>query len=322
MNILITGASGFIGTNLLDFYLSKGYEVINIDFSKPKNKQHLPYWKNVDIRNHEQLEKIVLDFVPDYIVHLAARTDLDGNKLDDYDSNLIGTENISEISKKCHNLKRIIFTSSQLVCKGRMSKDDNDYYTVNAYGESKKQNEIFIKNAKNIQYEWLIVRPTSIWGPWFEAPYYNFFKMIMAKQYFHIGRKSGVKTCGYVGNVVYQLDKLLFAESQKVCNQIFYLGDIEPYNIEEWANEIAKELKTRIKRCPIFVLKLLSIIGDILAKMNIRFPITNYRLHNMTSINLSDVNKIYHIAPNPPYSRINGIRITLDWINWMKKNQQ
>ena len=36
MKILITGASGFIGTNLMEDFISKGYEVLNIDFNKPK----------------------------------------------------------------------------------------------------------------------------------------------------------------------------------------------------------------------------------------------------------------------------------------------
>ena len=48
MKILVTGASGFIGTNLLESFRGD-YEVINIDFRAPKNRDHLSYWKNVDI---------------------------------------------------------------------------------------------------------------------------------------------------------------------------------------------------------------------------------------------------------------------------------
>ncbi|MDY4671151.1 MAG: NAD-dependent epimerase/dehydratase family protein [Oliverpabstia sp.] len=51
--ILITGASGFIGTNLLEHFKSKGYEVINIDFNKPKIKGRERFWKNVDITKYE-----------------------------------------------------------------------------------------------------------------------------------------------------------------------------------------------------------------------------------------------------------------------------
>lgn len=49
MRILVTGGSGFIGTNLVDYYLSKGEEVINFNIAPPKNAQHKPYWRKVDI---------------------------------------------------------------------------------------------------------------------------------------------------------------------------------------------------------------------------------------------------------------------------------
>ena len=84
MKILITGASGFIGTNLLEAMLEKGHSVLNIDFNEPKIKERNEVWKNVDIVEYEPFEKVVLDFNPDYIVHLAARTDLDGKTVDDF----------------------------------------------------------------------------------------------------------------------------------------------------------------------------------------------------------------------------------------------
>lgn len=78
MKILITGASGFIGTNLLEDLNTKGYTVLNLDFNEPKILERRNVWKNIDITEYESFKKEVLDFKPDYIVHLAARTDLDG----------------------------------------------------------------------------------------------------------------------------------------------------------------------------------------------------------------------------------------------------
>ena len=45
MKIVITGGSGFIGTNLVQFYIEKGFDVISLDISKPRNKLHLRCWK-------------------------------------------------------------------------------------------------------------------------------------------------------------------------------------------------------------------------------------------------------------------------------------
>ena len=82
--ILLTGASGFIGTNLLEDLLLKGYEVCNIDCVAPKIHERENLWKDVDITDYDAFEKAILDFNPNYLIHLAARTDLDGKTLEDY----------------------------------------------------------------------------------------------------------------------------------------------------------------------------------------------------------------------------------------------
>ena len=59
--ILITGGSGFIGTNLMAHYLSRkeDYDVINLDIVEPKIKSHRAFWKKVDIRNNDELKKSI-----------------------------------------------------------------------------------------------------------------------------------------------------------------------------------------------------------------------------------------------------------------------
>jgi nucleoside-diphosphate-sugar epimerase len=57
MRLLITGGSGFIGTNLVDFLISKGYEVINLSNSAPKKREHLKFWKNCDLTDLNELIK-------------------------------------------------------------------------------------------------------------------------------------------------------------------------------------------------------------------------------------------------------------------------
>lgn len=41
---------------------------------------------------------------------------------------------------------------------------------------------------------------------------------------------------------------------------------------------------------------------------------TSFRLKNMTTDNIIDLSDTYELAPNPPYSRIEGVRKTLDWL--------
>lgn len=313
MKILITGASGFIGTNLLES-LRADHEVMNVDFRAPRNKEHIGYWQDVDIVDFNSLYKVVTDFNPDYIVHLAARTDLDGKTLEDYNANTIGVENVLKVASELPNLKKIIITSSMLVCKaGYMPKTQSDYNPTTVYGESKVRTEQITWNNPP-RCDWAIVRPTSIWGPWFGVPYRNFFDMVRSRMYFHIGHRSCSKTYGYVENAVYQIKQVLFNDTTDIDNKVFYLGDNPAIYIEEWADQIASQLGHKILRFPYWLIRCAAFVGDVLGKLGIHFPMTSFRLKNMTTDNIINVDNTYRIAPNPPISRVEGIRRTLEWM--------
>lgn len=312
--ILIIGGSGFIGTNLINLYLKNDIEVLNIDFNEPKIKSHFEYWKNVDIRDYNVLKKIIYGFQPDFVIHLAARTDLDGENLTDYDTNTVGTQNIIKILNQIPSVKRVIFTSSMLVCKpGYIPKHPTDYATSTIYGDSKMSMEKIIRDSSH-NYEWAIVRPTSIWGPWFGVPYRTFFDMVISKRYFHIDKNSCTKTYGYVENLIYQIDSILNAPTEKIQGNVFYLGDYESTNINNWANEMASEIGITIKTIPYPIMKLAAIGGDFLKLFGIHFPMTTFRLKNMTTDNVVDLSNTKEIVPNLPISRIEGIRKTLSWL--------
>jgi len=252
------------------------------------------------------------------VIHLAARTDLNGKNLNDYNTNTVGTQNLIEILNQTPSVKRVIFTSSMLVCNpGYIPKHPTDYAPSTIYGESKVLMEKIIRESKH-NYEWVIGRPTSIWGPGFGEPYRNFFDMLINKRYFHIGSKSSTKTYGYVENLIYQIDSIVNAPVEKIQGNVFYLGDYDPINIHAWANEIASEIEITIKTVPYHLIKLAAFGGDVLKLLGIEFPMTSFRLKNMTTNNVVDLSNTKEIAPNLPYSRIEGVRTTL---NWLKNNK-
>ena len=126
--VLLTGASGFIGTNLLEDLIEKGYEVCNIDINTPKIEERKAVWKKADIRDYSAFEKAVFEFKPDYLIHLAARTDLDGKTLEDYSANVAGVENLMKIVHTLPGLKKVIITSSKFVTRnGYKIKNQHDY---------------------------------------------------------------------------------------------------------------------------------------------------------------------------------------------------
>lgn len=314
MKILITGASGFIGTNLLEAMLEKGHSVLNIDFNEPKIKERNEVWKNVDIVEYEPFEKVVLDFNPDYIVHLAARTDLDGKTVEDYAANTVGVENLMKIIEKLPDLKKVIIASSKFVTEnGYKIKDQFDYCPHTIYGESKVITE---KNvwANKPHCDWCIIRPTSIWGPFFGVPYRNFFDLVMKRMYFHIGHIKCHKTYGYIGNAIYQIEELLFNETLNEDNKVFYIGDEPAYEINEWADEIANELGFKVPTMPVWFVKCLAKFGDLVGLVGVHFPMQSFRFHNMTNDGVNDMTNTYKIAPEMPYTRLEGTKATIKWI--------
>ena len=315
MRVLITGASGFIGTNLLQYYLDKGVEVKNLDVLPPRCKAHQQYWQKVDITDYDSLHTAIMDYNPDYIVHLAARTDLLGRDVKDYPANTVGVENMLKCCYELKNLKKVLFTSSMLVMEGgHVAKHILDYCPPNAYGISKVETENIVRN-NHLECDWAVLRPTSIWGPWFDT-YKDFFKMIMAGKYVTFGKKLSTKTYGFVWNIVYQIDCLLKVDTSanKFEDRIFYLGDKPDYDINEWGREIADICGKKIPNIPYWVIRVAAYVGDFIKLFGIMPPISSYRLKNMMTNNIMDVSATFKYAPNPPYTRRQASEITVNWI--------
>jgi nucleoside-diphosphate-sugar epimerase len=316
--ILVIGGSGFIGTNLINYLGSKAVDILNLDINDPKIEGHKTYWKKVDICDKECLEQSIFEFSPDYIIHLAARTDLNGGSLGDYSANIEGITNLLEVLDSVSSLKRVVFTSSMYVCEpGYKPENFEDYNPHTIYGESKVLTEKLIKD-KNPSYTWSIIRPTSIWGPYFGEPYDLFFKIVLGRKYFHMGEKACRKTYGYIDNFIYQLFCVIDAKEEDIHMKVFYLGDYEPYDITEWSNEIAEIEGFKIPNVPYFVFQLAGWFGDLLKTVSIRFPMTSFRLKNMTTDNVHDLSLIKKIAPNLPVSRKRGTINTIKWVKSQK----
>jgi nucleoside-diphosphate-sugar epimerase len=311
--ILVTGGSGFIGTNLIDYYKKYNYTILNIDINSPLNKEQLDFYKKVDILDRENLIKTTQEFKPDYIIHLAAKADLLGKTLNYYNANIDGVKNLVEAVNSTPSVKKIIVASTMLVCEvGYIPSHDNDYKATTLYGQSKVETEEIIKNSK-INCDWNIIRPTSIWGPWIvNTSYRPFFEMILKEKYYDIGKKrTSTKTYGFIFNSVFQIDKLLQSE---VKEKVFYIGDKPSYNISNWAEVIAEESKKKKpKKIPFFVFKMAALFGDFLSVFKISFPLNSFRLKNMTKNNECNVNEIYVLAGEAPYSMRDGVKITLKW---------
>ena len=315
--LAITGGSGFIGTNLVHFYEQQGScEILNLDLAAPACAAQAPLWKRVDILDRPLLEQALLEFAPRYLVHLAAGTDLSGRTLADYRANVAGVANLLAACEKLPGLKKVLFASTKLVCKnGYSPRHPFDYCPDTPYGHSKAAGEKLVLNS-NLPCPWTIVRPTSIWGPWFREPYRNFFHTVRKGLYLHPRGERPLKTYGYVGNTVCQLDRLLQAPAPAVAGKVFYLGDYEPLEVYGWAVLISRAFGVRAPlEIPPAALKIAARCGDLLLKAGLKkVPYSSFRLKNILTGAVYPLEDLREHCPDLPYTLEEGVAETVAWL--------
>jgi nucleoside-diphosphate-sugar epimerase len=314
MKVLITGGSGFIGTNLIDVFIEQGMQLMNLDINPPKKEMHRPHWQECDILDLDLTLRSFQQFQPTHIIHLAARTDTASTSLADYRVNTDGTNNILRCIQALTSPQRVIVTSSQFVFgPPGMPKSDEQYNPIGAYGMSKILSEKATRLA-DLNCVWTITRPTNIWGPWHPRYPSEFWLVLKKGLYVHPGGKPAFRSYGYVKNVVYQMIRILEAAPALVDSKVYYLGD-PPVPLIDWVNGFALEVTGKPARtAPRWFLKTLASVGTLLSKVGIRFPITLSRYRSMTENYFSPVAKTIETFGDPPYSLEAGIKETVQWL--------
>ncbi len=312
----LTGASGFIGTNLVSTLLDSGWRVINYDSVPPLNPAHLQNYRNGNILNATALLRALTDTLPEVVVHLAARTDCsEKTAIDDYLTNTAGTQNVLEAIKRTASIKRAIVTSSQYVCgPGRLPASDTDYFPNTTYGQSKVITEQLTRSA-NLPCTWVLIRPVNTWGPYHMRYAREFWETVRRGWYLHPNLRSPVRCYGHVGNVTWQIRRLLDLPDASVHGKVFYVGD-RPAAIDRWIFGFHRAIRGAEPRMlPAAVMHCLALVGDAIGAATGRpFFLTSSRLRSMTQDYLVDNEETFRVLGEPPWSLDQGISQTVDWL--------
>ena len=315
--ILVTGGSGFIGTNLVDHFRAQGDLVVNLDRDPPRDPTHARSWESIDLLDGSAVVDAVRRFGPTHVVHLAARTDLDGTSPDDYRVNVDGTAHLLDALHTAPELRRTIIASSMLVCRnGYVPRGPDDYCPTTPYGASKRDLELLVRSRDDHPAPWVIVRPTSIWGPWFGEPYRPFVEAVRRGRYVHPGRRRVHKALGYVGNLAFQVDTLL--ASDRFDRDVVYLCDDPPYSIGEWADALADGARrARPRHVPVPLLALAARAGDLARRSRLvrHPPLTSFRLANMLTESRFDIGALTELTGPLPHPLADGVARTLAWLD-------
>ena len=162
--IIVTGGSGFIGSNLVNFLVKKNFFVINLDkltYSSNKYKSTLLNSKNyklikVDIANKKKMIQIIKKFKPKVIFNLAAETHVD-RSIDGpakfIHTNIVGTFNLLEslrfLQKKKIVPKLVHVSTDEVygdISEGLRSKENHKYTPSSPYSASKASADHLVKS--------------------------------------------------------------------------------------------------------------------------------------------------------------------------------
>jgi len=175
--VLVTGGAGFIGSNIVDRYISEGYQVAiidNLSTGLKKNINPLANFYEVDIRDFDNVKMVFEKERPDYVNHHAAQMDVRRSTQDpvfDAECNILGSLNLIMNSVN-FDIKKFIYISTGGAVYGEPEEKDlpvtEEYplYPICQYGISKHTVEHYLYlYRRNSGLNYTVLRYPNVYGP-------------------------------------------------------------------------------------------------------------------------------------------------------------
>ncbi|NLV39340.1 MAG: NAD-dependent epimerase/dehydratase family protein [Bacteroidales bacterium] len=314
MKITLIGASGFVGTRLMDILRDKGHELLNID----KQQSHFfPDLTTIgNVLDKQKMLELLKD--TDLVVLLAAehRDDVSPASLY-YDVNVNGMQHVLEAME--HNgVKRLIFFSSVAIYGLNKQNPDESFAAdpFNHYGKSKWQAEQLLQNWYEKHKDWNInvVRPTVIFGERNRGNVYNLLSQISQGRFLMVGKGQNVKSMAYVGNVVAFVDFLI--DTHKVAYQVYNYVDKPDFDMNTLLAVVGKVLGKRLSKVhfPYFLGMLGGWGFDLLSWLTGRkFSVSSVRVRKFCATTQYDASKMLASGFKAPYTLEEGLSRTLEF---------
>lgn len=326
MKALVTGATGFIGSHLVDALVRRGAQVRCL----VRNKSHLGWVNNSTVEfvvgnccERNSLKQAVKDV--DYVFHLAGITAAVKEKTY-FEVNALGAENlINACIESNARLRKFIYLSSQAAAGPSRSdakkKESDPCEPVSPYGKSKLLGEQLALSHSH-ELPLLILRPCSVYGPR-DKSFYTLFKCLSKGFLPCIADHDQHVSLCFVQDLVRAIQ--LSAETRTESGEIFFLSDGQDYRIEEIGDIFAQAMERRTLRLrlPKRMMFAIGFCAECFARISGKPSIMNRgKVEEMTRKNwLVDITKARTLLGfEPRISLARGAELAVAWYkkeNWL-----
>ncbi|QZE13062.1 SDR family NAD(P)-dependent oxidoreductase [Halosquirtibacter laminarini] len=325
-NILITGATGFIGSFLVEKCLAQGHHVIAGVRSSSKLNL-LPVDKiqlltlNLADPNHlvkvwNELNESGVDI--DYVIHNAGVTI--ATTQNQYDKvNFRCTQNLYDsLSHLSTSPKKFVFISSLAAMgpgnpiSGKPVGIEDIPNPVTAYGRSKRKAEIFLQDQSTIPY--IIIRPTAVYGPR-DKDFLEIFSVIRWRLEPYLANPKQQLSFIHVEDLVTVIENVT---TSNIINRIFQVSDGNTYSVEYFMLQAKAVLNVKTLRIkiPKFILKFIVEIMELKIKIfKVPSNLNRDKYKELTAMNWAcDNNHLYQeLGIKPKYNIKSGLKNVLSW---------
>ena len=274
MNILVTGAAGFIGYHLSDKLLTLGYQVYGIDnlndyydvsLKQARLTRLLPHrnftFEYLDISDRDGVAGVFASHNFDCVINLAAQAGVRYSLKNPHayvDTNLVGFTNILEGCRHS-KIKHLIFASSSSVyganTKVPFAVSDRTDSPVSLYAATKKANELMAYSYSHL-YGILTtgLRFFTVYGPWGrpDMAYFKFTGAIAQGKPIDVYNHGKMKRdFTYIDDVVEAIVKIIPARPERATQlpyKLYNLGNNNPVELGEFIGAIETALGNLAKK--------------------------------------------------------------------------
>ncbi len=241
VNILVTGASGFIGTHLCKKLEADGHEVVRISRAQTGDLASFEGW-------HELLQNI------DCVIHLAARVhQTDAKAASDADAfqrdNVQATERLLNACEQIH-INRFIFLSTIAVMGydsgNQPFKTSDTPQPFNPYSQSKADAEALIQQS---DIDWQIVRIPLVYGEGVRANFLSLVKWVKKGIPLPFGCVNNKRSIVYIDNLCDALTHIATVDTP--AKRILHIADTSPISTKEMIKHVAYGLGKKPRLLPI-----------------------------------------------------------------------